>query len=472
MCGIFGISLFNENSNAFRFILNGITLLQHRGQDAAGISTCKENCIFTHKDIGKVDEVFKNDRSEHLVGNYGIGHVRYSTTGNLSYEHSQPLYTNIPVGLSIVHNGNLINIDDLLSILNKNNIHINFGSDSEILLNYFALILKKNLKKNFTIEDSIFKTVEDIMTSCKGSFSTIIMINGFGLVVFRDIYGIRPLCFGKNEKLGYAIASESFSLESIDFNLVRDVRAGECILFTKNELNSQNIISQKLRPCLFEYIYFARPESIINGILVYQARKNMGEVLANKIINDYSKLLQEIDVVMPIPDSGRISSLRASYILNKPYCEGLIKNNYIGRTFIMATQELRNKNLKMKLNTINQEFKDKTVLLIDDSIVRGNTSIQLIKLVKKAGAKKIIFASIAPPIIYPNFYGISIPTSKELIAYQKTNKEICEILGADYLIYNNLSDVENSCKCLNSDIDSFEKSCFDGSYIYNELQVS
>jgi amidophosphoribosyltransferase len=465
MCGIFGIFLFNENENAYQYILKGVTLLQHRGQDAAGISTCKNATVFTHKNIGKVDEVFKHDKSGHLLGNYGIGHVRYSTTGNLSYEQSQPLYTNFPHGISIVHNGNLTNTEKLLAILKMNNIHINFGSDSEILLNYFALLFKKNVEDGLEFNSSIFKTVEEIMENCRGSYSVILMINGYGLVAFRDSYGIRPLCLGQNENIGYAFSSESVSLDCIDFKLTKDINAGECCIITKSGINSKIVKTKKLMPCLFEYIYFARPETIMDGILVYQARKNMGETLANKIIKEHPDILNEIDVVMPVPDSGRISALRVSYIINKPYCEGLIKNNYIGRTFIMSTQNERKHSIKMKLNTINQEFKDKTILLIDDSIVRGNTSIQLIKRVKNTGVKKIIFASIAPPIIYPNLYGISIPTSEELIAYNKTTAEICEKLGADYLIYNNLNDIINTCKALNPDIFSFEKSCFDGSYL-------
>jgi amidophosphoribosyltransferase len=466
MCGIFGIYLFNECSDAYMYILNGITLLQHRGQDAAGIYTCKNSKIFKYKEVGRVDEVFKKDQSNHLVGNMGIGHIRYSTTGNLSLEQAQPLYTNIPYGITIVHNGNLTNTEDILCILRENRIHINSDSDSDILLNYFAFLFNYFLKKDLEINNAIFKTVENIMNVCKGSYSVILMINGFGLVIFRDPHGIRPLCFGKNEELGYAFSSESVALDCTNYNLVRDVEAGECLIINKNGFYSEIIQSSNLMPCLFEYIYFSRPESVINKILVYQARKNMGEQLANKIIKMYPGLLSEIDVVMPVPDSGRISSLRASYVLNKPYCEGLIKNNYIGRTFIMPNQKQRKKNLKIKLNTINQEFKDKIILLIDDSIVRGNTSIEIIKLVRNAGAKKLIFASIAPPVKYPNFYGIAIPTSEELIAYNKTNDEICSLIGADCLIYNDLEDIEMACKYCNPEIIKFESSCFDSNYIY------
>jgi len=468
MCGVFGVFLSNENNNAYQYILNGITVLQHRGQDSAGIYTCKNNHIYGYKNTGKVSEVFKKDKSSLLVGNYGIGHIRYCTTGNLSIEEAQPFYTNIPFGLSLVHNGNLTNTNYLFQILKKQNIHINTESDSDILLNLFALSLTTFLKKNMKLKNAIFCAVEEIIIYCKGSYSVIIMINGVGLVAIRDPYGIRPLCFGKNN-FDYVISSESVGISSIHFDLIRDIDPGECVLITKNKIYNKHFekLTEKhiFKPCLFEYIYFARPESVINGILVYQARKNMGEALANKLTTEYSHILPNIDVIMPVPDSSRISALRASYVLQKPYCEGLIKNNYIGRTFIMPNQEERNKNLKIKLNTIDQEFKHKNVLIIDDSIVRGNTSIQIIKLVKNAGAKLIFFASIAPPVICPNFYGIAIPTSEELIAYNKSNDEICNILGADFLIYNNLNDVINSCKKINKNISYFETSCFDGIYI-------
>jgi amidophosphoribosyltransferase len=475
MCGIFGVVLTDETQNAYQYILNGITILQHRGQDSAGIYTCNGKRTYKYKNIGKVAEVFKKDKSTELIGNCGIGHIRYCTTGNLSIEQAQPLYTNVPYGISIVHNGNLTDTEILLKILKKNNIHINTDSDSEILLNYFALLLSVGLNKNIELKHAICYAVREIMITCKGSYSVIIMINEFGLVAFRDTHGIRPLCIGKSS-LGNVVSSESVAISSIQFDFVRDVKPRECIIITKNEIcyknfdvlfqgtliSKQDIKTYTFKPCLFEYIYFARPESTIDGILVYQARKNMGEALANKIIKDYSNILSEIDVVMPVPDSARISALQASYILQKPYCEGLIKNNYIGRTFIMPNQEQRNKNLKIKLNTIDQEFKGKNVLIIDDSIVRGNTSVQIIKLVRNAGAKMIFFASIAPPVTYPNVYGIAIPTSEELVAYNRTNDEVCKFLGADYLIYNDLNDVIDSCRKINNNISSFETSCFDG----------
>ena len=315
--------------------------------------------------------------------------------------------------------------------------------------------------------DYFFTIVAEIYKLVKGSYSVIIMINGYGLLAFKDPYGIRPLCFGKYEQ-NYIFSSESVAINVLNYTLEREVNAGECIFISnKGEFfNKQIIETPNISPCLFEYIYFSRPESIINGILVYQARKNMGEILGIKIRNQYEFISKEIDVVMPIPESSRISALRLSYVLQKPYCEGFIKNSYIGRTFIMPNQNVRQNSIKMKLSTINKEFINKTILIVDDSIVRGNTSIELIKMARNAGAKKIYFASVAPPVIYPNFYGISIPTSEELIAYNRSIIETTKIIGADYVIYNDLKDIIQTCCSLNPKlIKNFESSCFDGIYI-------
>jgi len=466
MCGVVGVFLFDENLNAYQYILNGITVLQHRGQDSAGIFTCKSNEIYKHKNIGKVNAGFNEDYSKFLIGNYGIGHIRYATTGSLSIKQSQPLYLNgKKQSVSMVHNGNLTNTDNLTDILKENNITIKTTSDTEILLHYFVHLLDKKLDNKIELKEAIFNVIENIMASCKGSYSVIVMITGYGLVAFRDPYGIRPLCFGKQNRFDYAIMSESIGIKSIGFNLVSDVKPGECILVTKNEIHIKICGPNYLKPCLFEFVYFARPESVIDNILVYKARQNMGEALAKNIQTNYAHLLSQIDVVMPVPDSARISALKVAHILKKPYCEGLIKNAYIGRTFIMPNQEERTSKLRLKLNAIDYEFRNKSVLLIDDSIVRGNTSIQIIKLARAAGATQIIFASIAAPIIYPNFYGISIPTSNELVAYNKTNDEIQTIIGADCLIYNSLNDVIESCRKVNNKIGEFETSCFDGKYI-------
>jgi len=486
MCGIIGIYLYDSNLNAYSYILSGLNVLQHRGQDSAGIYTCKDSIFYSHKNNGKVNDVFdKNiDYSTKLLGNIGIGHVRYSTTGSLSIEQCQPLYTNSPYGLALVHNGNITNIDDLKCLMKHEKRHINTSSDSELLLNLFALKLNnicgkmdsfiENQNQNEDENENIqicanifFDIVTEIYKLVKGSYSVIIMINGFGLLSFKDPYGIRPLCFGKSQN-NYILSSESVAIDFFDYQLEGEINAGEAIFISnKGEIFRKQIIeTPTIRPCLFEYIYFSRPESIINGILVYQARKNMGEILGFKIRDQYEFISKEIDVVMPIPESSRVSALKLSYVLEKPYCEGFIKNSYVGRTFIMPSQKARQNSIKMKLNTLNKEFLNKTILIVDDSIVRGNTSIELIKMARRAGAKKIYFASVAPPVIYPNYYGIAIPTSEELIAYNKSIKQISTIIGADHVIYNDLQDIVKCCTMMNQyHVKTFEVSCFDGNYI-------
>jgi amidophosphoribosyltransferase len=482
MCGIIGIYLDDSNLNAYSHILSGLNVLQHRGQDSAGIYTCKDTIFYSHKNNGKVNDVFdKNiDYSAKLLGNIGLGHVRYSTTGSLTVDQCQPLYTNSPFGLALVHNGNITNIDDLNYLMKNEKRHINTSSDSELLLNLFALklnnisgIMKSFIENEYEDENiqiyanAFFDIVNEIYKLVKGSYSVIIMINGIGLLSFKDPYGIRPLCFGKSQN-NYILSSESVAIDFFDYQLQREINAGECIFISNKGkfFNKQIIETPTKRPCLFEYIYFSRPESIINGILVYQARKNMGEMLGFKIRNEYDFINKEIDVVMPVPDSSRVSALKISYVLKKPYCEGFIKNSYVGRTFIMPNQKTRQSSIKMKLNTINKEFLNKNILIVDDSIVRGNTSIELIKMARRAGAKKIYFASVAPPVIYPNYYGISIPTSEELIAYNKSIKQISAILDADYVIYNDLQDIIKCCTIFNEDnVNTFEVSCFDGNYI-------
>ena len=498
MCGIFAVFLSNEKAHAYPYILSGLTVLQHRGQDAAGIHTCDDEQTHKRKNIGKVDKVFDNISHVELPGNYGVGHVRYCTAGTLSVESAQPLDID---QISLVHNGNLTNTEDLIKLLNQYNILPSTNSDSELLLQVFDLLLRMNTGFPILTKTAIICTIETLMHLCKGSYSVALSIRDYGIVVFRDPCGIRPLSIGKiNDKnaedlgcqgftesvgrgksagafgrkenqggYGYAFASESVAIKSIGFEVIGDIAPGECAIVNEHGIHRKIInYSNPLTPCIFEYIYFARPESIIDGILVYQARKNMGEALANKILRDYPDIVAEIDVIMPVPDSARISALRASYILQKPYCEGLIKNAYVGRTFIMPSQQERKKNLKMKLNTIDQEFRDKVVLVIDDSIVRGNTSIQIIEIIRKAGAKRIIFASIAPPVRYPNVYGIAIPTESELIASgNRTDEEIATLIGADMIIFNDLDDVVESCnKCnecndkINPDVRGFELSCF------------
>ncbi len=469
MCGIFGVFFKNENSNAYLNILNGLTVLQHRGQDSVGICTNKNNKFFFRKNNGKINDVFNKDYSDLLKGNIGIGHVRYSTISSLNVDLCQPLYTNFPFGLALCHNGNITNTKEISDFIIKENIHFNTDSDSELLLHLFSIFLNK-LKVDTINFNILCKVIDELYKLVKGSYSIILIINGHGILSFKDPYGIRPLCFGKSkDECDYIIASESIAIKYNEFKLEREINGGECIFIDKrgNFFSQQIIPNPELRPCLFEYIYFSRPDSIINGILVYQSRKKMGEILANKIKSSYKEILNEIDVVMPIPETARISALKVSHILNKSYCEGFIKNNYIGRTFIMPTQIERKQNIKMKLNTIDQKFLNKNILIVDDSIVRGNTSYEIIKMAREAGSKKIYFASIAPPICFPNFYGISIPTSEELIAYKNNKEEIANKIGADLVIYNDLREVVKVCsKLSNNNIENFETSCFDGNYIH------
>ena len=469
MCGVVGIYLKNINLNAYQMILNSLNVLQHRGQDAAGICTFKKNRFFFHKNNGKVSEVFSKDYSDVLQGNIGLGHIRYSTLSSLNVDLCQPFYTNSPFGLALCHNGNIVNSNEIHKIITSENIHINTDSDSELLLHLFALKLSK-IDKTQINENTFFEIVSQIYELVKGSYSVIIFINGYGMIAFKDPYGIRPLCFGKSGNgSDYIIASESVAIKYNDFYLEREINAGECIFIDMDGsfFSRQLIQNTNSRPCLFEYIYFSRPDSIINGILVYEARKQMGELLGLKIKNQLKNILCDIDVIIPVPETARIAALHVSYILNKQYCEGFYKNNYVGRTFIMPTQKERQQNIKMKLNTIDEKFFNKNVLIVDDSIVRGNTSMQIIQLAKKSGAKKIFFASIAPPIYYPNCYGISIPTSEELIAFNRTHEEISNKIEADLVIYNDLVDVMNVCsKISHNCLTNFETSCFNGKYLH------
>jgi amidophosphoribosyltransferase len=471
MCGIIGLINVDKNKFVNQALVDGLTVLQHRGQDAAGISTIYKNRYHIYKNKGIVSEVFNQENITELKGNVGIGHVRYSTLETADIFEAQPLYTNVPYGISLVHNGNITNTDEIMKDMINSNIHINTNSDSELLLNVFADELSRKRISNISAFD-IFDSVRALMRRCKGGFSVILLINRVGLIVFRDPYGIRPLCFGKNDEGDYAIASESVAIDALDqrFKLLRDVTPGECIFINTNcELTAQ-VVSEKaiLKTCLFEYIYFARPDSIIDGVSVYDSRIKMGEKLAKNIIKEFEKNNKEIDidVVIPIPETSRISALEIANILKIPYKEGFIKNRYIARTFILPGQEIRKKTVRMKINTIKSIFEGKNILIVDDSIVRGTTSMQLIQLAKNAGAKKIYFSSAAPPVKYPNMYGINIPTTSELIANNKNNIEIAKIIGADMIFYNDLDDVIESC--INEYTKSpkeFETSCFNGEYI-------
>ncbi len=467
MCAIVGIH--SDKKNVCLSLYNALTVLQHRGQDASGMATYgKQSSLKIHKDNGLVRDVFSNAIMEKLMGGtYGVGHTRYPTAGQIEHDEAQPFYVNSPFGIVLVHNGNLVNAVKLKNEIQRDNKrHINTTSDSEILLNVFADCLAEEcLNTNQLDEKKIFNAVSKLHKRVEGAYSVILLIVGYGLVAFRDPNGIRPLIYGSKDN-NYMVASESVALDCLGYDIIEDVNPGQTIIFQESNIYKSNYKEGVLNPCIFEYVYLARPDSIIDGINVYQSRLEMGKKLAEKIKKVLSeKELLDIDVVIPIPDTSRNSALPISISLNKELREGFVKNRYIGRTFIMPGQKIRKKSVKQKLNTIDVEFKDKNVLLIDDSIVRGNTSKQIVEMARLAGAKKIFFASASPKIIFPNVYGIDMPYVEELIAYNKTDDEICEIIGADRLIYQDIEDLESAVRKLNENIDKFDSSCFTGKYI-------
>lgn len=419
--------------------------------------------------------MFTQENVINLRGNIGIGHVRYPTAGGGKSSEAQPLYTNFPFGIAIAHNGNLINTNALVGRMKSVHRHVNTDSDSEVLLNVFADELQRRDLNNITPDD-IFDSVRIVMRKCQGAYAVVMLINRIGLLAFRDPNGIRPLCFGKRASPAggsdFAVASESVAIDALDpnFKLQRDVFAGEAVFFsTAGEMYSKQLgTTEQFSPCLFEYVYFARPDSILDGVQVYEARSGMGEKLALKILREFPE--HDIDTVIPIPETSRTSALQCAHVLNRPYREGYIKNRYIARTFIMPGQEIRRKTVRLKLNTIKSEFKDKVVLLIDDSIVRGTTSVEIIQMARDAGAKKVYFASAAPPVRYCNVYGIDIPSRYELVAHDRTEEEIGKVIGADRVIYNDLEDIIDAVRDLNpSYLKDFEASCFNGSYITPEV---
>ena len=465
MCGvvaIFGKSPVNQS------LYDALTVLQHRGQDAAGIVTCDGDAFHTRKGNGMVRDVFHTRHMQNLTGNVGIGHVRYPTSGTAAAGEAQPFYVNSPYGISLAHNGNLVNYEDLSDMLSSNDLrHLNSKSDSEVLLNVFAHELQR-IGAHGLMADRVFEAAANLYRRAVGGYAVVAMIASNGVVAFRDPNGIRPLVLGKKDgPLGieYMIASESVALDALDFERVRDVAPGEVIFIdNKGRLHSR-VCADKTSwtPCIFEFVYLARPDSIIDGLSVYKARLRMGDNLAEKIKKLYPN--NDIDVVIPIPDTSRTPAVQVAHGLGVKFREGFMKNRYIGRTFIMPGQEMREKSVKQKLNAIELEFKDKNVLLVDDSIVRGTTSREIIKMARKAGAKKVYFASAAPPVRYANVYGINMPTLKELIAAGSTEKEVEELIGADWLVYQDLDALKDSVIYENSDIDSFDTSCFSGEYV-------
>ena len=470
MCGIVAVS---GNNDVIHDIYESLTVLQHRGQDASGILTNHNGKITLRKSLGLVRDGFSKKHIDRLKGSIGIGHVRYPTAGHAdNSSEAQPFYVNSPYGIALAHNGNLINSDKLKSDLFKEDLrHINTKSDSEILLNIFAHELYLHSKDAFT-PDSIFYAVAGVHRRVKGAYAVVSLITDRGIVAFRDPNGIRPLCFGQrvlNGKTETMVASESVALDSAGFKLERDLKPGEAIFIDNDGKVHTRLCSENstASPCIFEYVYFARPDSIIDGISVYKARMNMGTALADNIKKALSD--NDIDVVVPIPDTSRISALELSSRLGIPFREGFIKNRYIGRTFIMSQQNERSKSVKRKLNAIKSEFNNKTVLLVDDSIVRGTTSRQIVEMAREAGAKKVYMASAAPPVKFPNVYGIDMPASKEFIADNRTIDEVADFIGCDKLFYQDLNDLIDAVKSESPSISKFDSSCFDGKYITGDV---
>ena len=471
MCGILGVVAKNPVN---QLLYDGLLVLQHRGQDAAGIVTAEGATFHMHKGGGMVRDVFRTRNMRALVGQAGIAHTRYPTAGSaFSTAEAQPFYVNSPFGIVLGHNGNLTNTEQLKNDLFRQDLrHVNTNSDSEVLLNVLAHELQEGATNYKLDPATIFAAVSGVHRRCRGAYAVVAMIAGYGLLAFRDPYGIRPLVFGRAETdrgYEYQVASESVALDTLGFDLVRDVAPGEAIFIDLdgNFFSRQCAQNTSLNPCIFEFVYLARPDSVIDGISVYETRLRMGESLADKIKRLYGHL--SIDVVIPIPDSSRPAAMELSKRLNLPYREGFIKNRYIGRTFIMPGQAIRRRSVRQKLNAIGMEFKGKNVLLVDDSIVRGHTSSEIVQMAREAGARKVFFASAAPPVRYPNVYGIDMPTRDELIASGRTEPQIAREIGCDELIYQDLEALIEDVRSVNPRVTNFEDSCFSGVYITGDV---
>lgn len=473
MCGIIGIFARNPVNQA---LYDGLTVLQHRGQDAAGIVTCEDDRLYMRKDNGLVRDVFRTRHMLRLKGNMGIGHVRYPTAGCFSSAEAQPFYVNSPFGITLAHNGNLINANELKrNLFVEDRRHINTDSDSEILLNVLAHELQSSGKLKIAPSD-IFGAVAGVHRRCRGAYAAVAMITGYGILAFRDPHGIRPLTIGRREGKGgrgmeYIIASESVAVDVLGYELLRDVAPGEAVLIDMDGIMHTRQCAEHpvLTPCIFEHVYFARPDSLMDGISVYKARLRMGKYLARKIKRKFPD--HDIDVVLPIPDTSRTAALELSYVLGVKYSEGFIKNRYIGRTFIMPGQTQRKKSVRQKLNPIGLEFRNKNVLLVDDSIVRGTTSKQIIQMARDAGARKVYFASAAPPVRYPNVYGIDMPAADELIGHGRDVDQIAKAIGADRLFYQDLDDLVKAVS-KKVEITQFDTSVFNGKYITGDVSKS
>ncbi|MGE4335280.1 MAG: amidophosphoribosyltransferase [Pigmentiphaga sp.] len=471
MCGIVGVV---AHAPVNQLLYDALLLLQHRGQDAAGISTEHGNMFNSYRARGQVRDIFRTRNMRSLPGNSGIGQVRYPTAGSSENEdETQPLYVNAPFGIMFAHNGNLTNHEELRQELFRiDRRHINTNSDSEVLLNVLAHELQQAASGVSLDADALFRAVSEVHRRVKGAYAVVAHIAGYGLLAFRDPNGIRPLVMGRaSSKHGteWMVASESVALEATGFQLERDIQPGEAVFITLDgQVESRQCAeSPRLNPCVFEYVYLARPDSTLDGVSVYASRLRMGEYLGHKVARQLR--LGEVDVVMPIPDSSRPAAMQLAASLNLDYREGFIKNRYVGRTFIMPGQAVRKKSVRQKLNAIGEEFKGKNVLIVDDSIVRGTTSGEIVDMARAAGANKVFFASAAPPVRFPNVYGIDMPTTGELIAHDRTDDDVGRIIGADALVYQDLEDLKLAISELNPAISGYEASCFDGRYVTGDI---
>ncbi|ALZ85000.1 amidophosphoribosyltransferase [Pseudomonas oryzihabitans] len=473
MCGIVGIV---GKTNVNQSLYDALTVLQHRGQDAAGIVTSRDGKLYLRKDNGLVRDVFQQRHMQHLIGHMGIGHVRYPTAGSSSSAEAQPFYVNSPYGITLAHNGNLTNVEQLSREIYESDLrHVNTTSDSEVLLNVFAHELAVRNKLQPT-EDDVFAAVSEVHERCRGGYAVVAMITGYGIVGFRDPNAIRPIVFGQRHTeygVEYMIASESVALDVLGFTLIRDLEPGEAVYITEDGrlYTRQCAQNPQYAPCIFEHVYLARPDSIIDGISVYKARLRMGEKLAEKIQRERPD--HGIDVVIPIPDTSRTAALELANHLGVKFREGFVKNRYIGRTFIMPGQAARKKSVRQKLNAIELEFRGKNVMLVDDSIVRGTTCKQIIQMAREAGAKKVYFCSAAPAVRFPNVYGIDMPSVHELIAHGRTTEEVGELIGADWLIYQDLQDLQEAVRTRKAPkVEQFDCAVFDGEYITGDIDAA
>ncbi len=470
MCGIVGVV---SNAPVNQLIYDALLLLQHRGQDAAGIVTQQECKFFMHKAKGMVRDVFRTRNMRSLPGNCGLGQVRYPTAGNAySDEEAQPFYVNAPFGIVLVHNGNLTNAQALKAeLFSTDHRHINTESDSEVLLNVLAFEIEETTRGMPLRPRDVFEAVRKVHQRIRGSYAVIAMIAGQGVLAFRDPFGIRPLCLGRGDGT-VLVASESVALEGTSHKLERNIDPGEAVFIDlQGKVHAQQCAENPvLHPCIFEYVYLARPDSVMDGISVYQARLNLGETLAKRVISTVPP--NEIDVVIPIPESSRPSAAQLAQLLGLPYREGFVKNRYVGRTFIMPGQSVRKKSVRQKLNAIASEFRGRNVLLVDDSIVRGTTSREIVQMARDAGARKVYMASAAPPVRYPNVYGIDMPTADELVAHNRSVEQIRQLIGCDALIYQDVDGMKKAIGSLNPAITGFDASCFDGVYVTGDITAA